>query len=140
MKNSNFFCQSCPKLVFSILVFLLILLIYLLFLQNNLFSICKKLVMSFLKLLFTIFWEKIYFSILTINVFVGNLDGISVVEKVALIYVQWPGQKAKKIFVISIIISCFFIQGWRKIIRWIPNFIIRKKARFLVLIPIVSIK
>ncbi len=73
--------------------------------------------MSFFKPFFIIFQSVIASSILTAAVSVGELGGLNVVEEVASMYVQWPGQKAKELFFISIIIPCFFIYGWQRIIR-----------------------
>ena len=63
METGNSFLSELSKLlivaffelVSSILVFHLLLFIYLLFLLNNLFGICKKSVISFLKPFFIIF-------------------------------------------------------------------------------------
>ena len=56
----------------------------------------------------------IFFLILIVTISIGKLGRLN--EKVALICMQWPGQKAKKLFVILIINPCFFIQGQLKII------------------------
>ena len=95
MGTGNFFLLELSKLlivaffelVSLILVFHLLLFIYLLFLLDILFGVCKNLVMSFFEPLFIIFQEVISFSILTTAVFAGNLGWLSVVEEVAPIYI-----------------------------------------------------
>ena len=132
--NRQFFLSELSKLlivaffelVSPILVFRLLLFICLLFLLDNLFGVCKKSVMSSFEPFFIIFRGEISFSILTTAVSVGNLGWLSVLGEVALMCVQWPGQKAKKLFVISIITPCFFIQDRPRIIGWFPKFLISK--------------
>lgn len=122
---SNFFLSELSKLliivflklVFPILAFCLLLFIYLLFLLKNLSGVCKKSVMFFFELLFIIFWDVISFSILTTAISIGKLSGLNVVREIALICMQWPDQKVKKLCVISIITLYFFIQSRPKIIR-----------------------
>ena len=128
------------KLVFPILGFCLHLFFYLFFLLDNLFNVCKKLVMSSIELFFIIFQDVIAFLILIAAIYVGELSQLNMVEKIATMCMQWPGQKAKELFVISIIIPCFFIQVWLKIIIKFPNFVINKEVRLSIWIPIVSIR
>ncbi len=76
------------ELVSPILAFCLLLFIYLLFLLDNLFGICKKPVMSSFEPFFIIFQGMIAFSILTTAVSIGELDGLNVVKEVAPMCVQ----------------------------------------------------
>ena len=102
------------ELVSPILVFRMLLFICLLFLLDNLFGVCKKSVMSSFEPFFIIFQAVISSSILTAAVSVDKLGGLN--GEVAPMCVQWPGQKAKESFVISIITPWLFIQSRLRII------------------------
>ena len=124
MGTGNSFFLKLPKLVIVaffqlvslILIFCLLLFICLFFLLDNLFSFCKKWVISSFEPLFIIFQGVILFSILTTAVSVGNLGWLSMFGEIAPICVQWSSQKAKMLFVISIITKCFFIKDQLRII------------------------
>lgn len=89
-EKSKLVIVAILKLVFFIFVFCLFLFIYLVFLLNNLFSVSKKSIMSFLKSHLIIFSRIISFSILTIVIFIGNLGWFDIVEeKPSYVYNNW---------------------------------------------------